>query len=227
MAFGLCVLFTQSASAAAYVFTSAPSSAQGQQTLGFTFTANQDFTITSVGYYDLGGDGFQTDHEIGIYAGDGMVAPGALLVSTDLAAGESGVLGADSFRYQDITPLDVTAGSTYTIAGVSPNYSTLNDAFDYIGPDDMNGFAVSSLITIGPDAARYYYYTPTLVDPSLHYGNYQIYAVNFQGPGLDAVFTRPGSVPEPGAWALMLIGLGLAGGALRARRAVVLASSRR
>ncbi len=89
------------------------------------------------------------------------------------------------------------AGDTYTIAGLSPNISG-NDPWVYGGPSEYAGFSVNPDITIGLNAARYTYGTPTLVDPTGHYGDYQFYAVNFNGP--------VSSIPEPATWAMMLVG---------------------
>lgn len=194
--------------AAAYSFITAPVSFDSQLSLGFTFTANTSFAVTSLGYYDFQEDGFLTAHDIGIFLGDGAAGPGPLLASTTLAAGASGVLGANSFRYQSISPLMLTAGQTYTIAGLSPNASG-NDAWVYGGPLEVTGFSVDPRITIPLNAARFIQPSPggMLADPNTHFGDYQFYAVNFNG--ITAVF-------EPGS--LLMLSTALAGlGALRRR----------
>lgn len=189
----------------AYTFTTAPVSAQGDLSLGFTFTANVNFDVTSLGYYDdqANGNGFLSPHEVGIFAGDGADGPGALLASTTLAAGTSGTLGPNDFRYQAITLLALVAGDTYTIAGVS---GSPVDPWIYGGPSEVTGFAVNPDVTIPVNAARYLYTSAGLVDPPDHYSDYQFYAVNFNGP--------VSSVPEPSTWAMILLGfavLGVAG----------------
>lgn len=202
-------VFTSGAHAAAYSFVSTPTAFDTQLSLGFTFIANVTTTVDSLGYYDLGGDGFLTEHEVGIYLGDGADGPGTLLVSTTLAAGTVESLGADSFRYKSIAPLTLIAGNEYTIAGLSPLLDG-NDAWNYGSAASIIGFAVDPRITIPADAARYTYFPgASLVNPSSHFGDYQVYAVNF------------GLVPEPASWAMMIIGFGLVGTTLRRRSAVV------
>jgi hypothetical protein len=56
----------------------------------------------------------------------------------------------------------------------------------------------------------------TLVDTNTS-GGFNDFAID------DLSFSGPGGVPEPGAWGLMLVGVGLAGAALRGRRSVALA----
>ena len=51
------------ANAAAYSFTTAPISFDTQLSLGFTFTANTNFNVTSLGIFDDQGDGFLTSHD--------------------------------------------------------------------------------------------------------------------------------------------------------------------
>jgi hypothetical protein len=206
LALGGATLLSASAEASvAYTFTSSPISYDTQLSLGFTFTANVNFDVTSLGYYNYLGTGFLTPHEVGIFSGDGGFAAGPLLASTTLASGTSGTLGPNDFRYQAITPLALVAGDTYTIAGFSPNISG-NDPWVYGGPSETTGFSVNPNITIPLNAARYTYDSGVLLDPSSHYADYQFYAVNFNGP--------VSTIPELSTWAMMLCGfagLGLAG----------------
>jgi len=200
---GVTLLSANAEASVAYTFTTSPISYDTQLSLGFTFTANVNFNVTSLGYYNYLGTGFLTPHEVGIFAGDGGVAAGPLLASTTLAAGTSGTLGPNDFRYQTISPLSLVAGDTYTIAGLSPNTSG-NDPWIYGGPGETTGFSVNPDITIPLNAARYLYFPGGLVDPPDHCCDYQFYAVNFTAS----------TVPEPSTWAMILLGfagLGVAG----------------
>ena len=202
-----------SAQTAAYWFATAPLSLDTQLSLGFAFMPVVDITVNSLGYYDDLGDGFLTAHEVGIFLGDGMLGPGPLLASTTLAAGTSGVLGADDFRYNPIAPITLFGGTTYTIAGLSPNTWYTNDLFVAGGPSTYTGFGVDPRITIGPNAARFTYYPGgTLTDPASHFSDYQFYAVDF-GIASDVA-------PEPATITLFAIGLvGLLAAGRRRRRA--------
>src|SRR5262249_41879634 len=78
---------TARAQDAAYSFSTAPTSVQTPLSLGFLFTANQDLTIVSLGYYDDTAEGFVTAHTVGIFD-----STGTLMVSATLDAGADAVL---------------------------------------------------------------------------------------------------------------------------------------
>ena len=87
--------------------------------LGMIFTANQDFTIDELGFYDNGGA--TTPQLVTLYD-----ATGSILASTfvGLAPGDTG------YHWQGITPVGVTAGQTYVVA------QSVNNA--YWGWDNYN-----------------------------------------------------------------------------------------
>ena len=164
-------------------FATSPVSNDTQLSLGFTFTVTAPTVVGGLGYWDQGGDGFLTPHEVGLFLGDGADGPGPLLLSTTLAAGKSGVLvrgGAwgdgtmapSGFRYRQTSALPA---------------ETMGFVFGSL----VAGLDYAKHVYIGPNAAPYAYRTPTLADPSSHFGDYQFYAVNFV------------AVPEP---AMMLVG---------------------
>lgn len=158
-------------------FTDAP------LTLGFVFSANTDFEVTSLGWFSVTADGFQTAHTVGIYD-----STGNLLTSANLAAGTSTTLDG-FFRYQSIAPITLNAGSDYVIAGTSggPLDSwTVNDR--------VSGFMVNPALTIGADAARFSYGTD-LVNPTSHFSDYVVYAgPNLEGNGVVSATPEPASV---------------------------------
>jgi Domain of unknown function (DUF4082) len=156
--------------------------------LGFVFTANTAFNVTSLGWFDGSGAGFQSEHTVGIFD-----AVGNLVTSTTLGTGTGNPISG-SFRYQAITPITLTAGAQYTLAGTSGGALDPWTLSNYV-----SGFAVNPAFTVGPDAARFFY-GPNLVDPESHFSDYLVYA----GPNLDG-----SPVPEPADALLFALGAGM------------------
>jgi hypothetical protein len=166
-----------------YTFTSANQIFTDQPlTLGFTFTTNNAFTVSSLGWFDATGNGFLSPHTVGIFD-----ANGNLLTSTTLSTGASDSLSG-SFRYQSIAPITLQAGNAYTLAG------TTGGALDpWTVNDYVTGLSVNPAFTVGPDAARFTY-GPGLVNPTGHFSDYRIYS----GPNLAG-----SPVPEPASFLLL------------------------
>ncbi len=167
--------------------------------LGFVFSVNNNFNVTSLGWFDECLEGFQSDHYVALYDQD----TGTLLGSTTLAVGNSGTLNG-FFRYQAITPVTLTPGTTYLLAGTTGN----QDA--YTENDDVCGFAVNPDFTIPVNGALFADKTPDsgFVYPTSPFKDYLAYA----GPNLDG-----NAAPEPASLALFSAGiLGLL--ALRRRK---------
>jgi Domain of unknown function (DUF4082) len=161
-------------------------------TLGFVFTANSSFEVDSLGWFDATGQGFSSQHTIGLFD-----SAGTLITSTTLSTGTSESING-GFRYHSITPITLTAGSEYTLAGTSGGPTdrwTVNEQVD--------GFAVSAAFTIGPDAARFSYGTE-LVDPASHFSDYLVYA----GPNLEGQ-ELISATPEPASFLLVAIALSI------------------
>src|SRR5689334_3496981 len=96
----------------AYSFTDAATALDQQLSLGFSFTALNNITVDSLGYYNYTGSGFLTAHTVGIFDSNGD-----LLTSTTLAAGSADPLNA-GFRYHSITPVTLAPGD-YVIAATT------------------------------------------------------------------------------------------------------------
>src|SRR4051812_3854518 len=129
-------------------------------TLGFVFSVNTAFEVSSLGWFNPTADGFQAEHTVGIYDSNGT-----LLASTNLATGRATPL-TGMFRYQAITPVTLNAGAEYVLAGTSGgslDHWTINDF--------VSGFTVNPTFTVGPDAARFTYGTG-LVNPTSHFSDY-------------------------------------------------------
>lgn len=78
-------------------------------TLGYSFYLDYDANLIELGFYDALGDGFNEDHEVGIW--DQF---GTLLAS--VVVSNNSRLDA-LFRWEPITPIELIAGVQYTIAG--------------------------------------------------------------------------------------------------------------
>jgi len=71
----------------------------------------QDITVTDLGYIDLGSDGLVASNDVGLYDDIGNL----LSQGTVLSGGASPLIGF--FRYAPITPITLTSGQIYRVAG--------------------------------------------------------------------------------------------------------------
>ena len=170
-------------------------------TLGFEFKANVDLMVTNLGFYDSGQNGLSLSHQVGIFN-----MAGVLLTSTTVyprsrfGPPESSLDGF--FRYEPITPIQLTAGTNYVIAAV------IGDGDDYTffanGTEGTRGFTVDPAITYiknrdiytGTDSGH----SNQLIFPTDTLAGYTA----FFGPNFTA---QP--VPVPAS--LLLLGSGLLG----------------
>ena len=103
-------------------------STNGSWVFSDTFTVNTNSVITQLGYYDNNNTNHDS-HMVGLY--DNV---GTLLASANVAAGEN---YSGNYDWKNISSIALTAGNTYTIAGVSNT-----DLYGYHGVP-----TVSSLFT--------------------------------------------------------------------------------
>jgi hypothetical protein len=167
-------------------------------TLGFEFSVAADTSLTALGVYDAGLDGLESNAMVGLWN-----TSGDLLASTVVGAGTAGTLD-NYFRYAAITPFALTAGvhyivGSYLAGGLASSYNTNQGGSGSVDP----------LVTIHAD--RYSAFDSAFGNPTSSDGLAGAWlGANFQyGDG--------GMVPEPGAWALMILGFGMAGAVLRRR----------
>jgi hypothetical protein len=123
-------------------------------TVGWSFTANNNLFVTSLGFWDQNGNGLEDSHRIGIWS-----AAGSLLTSATVGSGTSGTL-YNGFRYVDLSPFALTAGMRYIIGAEVPR---LGDAYMYspssvttssditfgdgLRSDDQSGFALPNSVS--------------------------------------------------------------------------------
>jgi len=165
----------------------------GPFTLGFNFTTTTSFTLDGLGIYDQDGDGLVDSHDVGLWD-----AGGTLLTSTTVGAGTTGSL-ISGFRFASITPVTITPG-TYNIGAL---FLGCND------PNFFGGDGALSTISGLTFVSGAYASGATLSNPVNPFGA----APAFIGPN----FLVSSAVPEPATWALMLLGFGMAGYAMRKR----------
>lgn len=123
----------------------------GKSAIGFTFVAKTNITVTELGYYDDGGDGLGIDHPVTLFDATGTTR----LAEATVRAGTVDTLRG-KFRYRSITPVNLTAGTTYVLAGYHDSAST-SDVFVY--GTLLEGFITDSRITIASSSSRYLYYS--------------------------------------------------------------------
>jgi hypothetical protein len=98
--------------------------------MGYQFQANSAVTVNSLGAYDMGGDGLNTSHLVGIWD-----LSGNELARTEVLADEASTL-IGHFRYSMLsTALQLTEGQSYVVG-----------AFGYGLGGDAYAYAVSGLV---------------------------------------------------------------------------------
>jgi PEP-CTERM motif len=179
----------------------------GQWDFATAFTVNTDVTLSGLGYYADPETGNVDGNAVAFYqcADTACLTTGTLLASTTV----TNVYAIDGhFRYVTIAPIELTAGVSYEVAGVSnvDNY-TWND------PGFTMNSAISILDTSGQQSRWASLGTPDFLTSS---GNLDI-------PGEDGIWgpnvflgapSFTGSAPEPATWVMMMAGfagLGFAG----------------
>jgi len=165
-------------------------------TIGFSFTALTDATVTGLAYYDRFMDGFQQSHDVGLWT-----AGGTLLASATLAAGTGAPL-MGFFRTISIASVALVAGTQYIVGGTSGQ-----GLDDYTW--DTTGFSQDPRIMFHNDVYAYDGVAGALTFPTLATGATQ--------NGIFGGNIVMSTVPEPGSMILLLTGLvGVA--AVRRRR---------
>jgi len=125
------------------------------QTIGWSFVANDNLVVSSLGFYDISpADDLSQSHMVGLWT-----LTGDLLGSTTVQT-NSALIG--SFRYENITPVNLLAGVTYIIGAeiTSPysDYYTIPGSIttdpeitltDSARNGSSQGFSIPSTLTAG------------------------------------------------------------------------------
>ncbi len=154
-------------------------------TVGWEFTLTAPVTVTSLGFYDVDGDGLLYDHDVAIWDAE----------ANELVAG---VVGNDDpliggFRWVDVTPTLLAAGVYRIGAVISPlGVYTLDD--QYIG-------GATSITTAAPVSHT------GAVGLLGGFGYPETYSPGSRGRFGPNFEFESDAVPEPGAAGLVLMGL--------------------
>ena len=161
--------------------------------LGFEFTPQQTIWVDALGIHDRDGDGLSNAHAVGLW----RVSDQSLIASATVASGTSATL-IDEFRFQSITLVSLSAGTSYRIGAVYPDAD----------PDDL--FWLAPVIAI--DSTLTFVNDTKLEDTSPSVLAYP----NQSAPGFrsTANFTF---VPEPATFGMLLAGLMVLSVAIRRR----------
>ncbi len=99
--------------------------AAANATIGWSFTVGSgSITVSSLGLYDSGGNGLANAHDIAIWT-----SGGTLVTSTTIPSGTGATL-ISGYRYVAITPVTLSAGTTYVIGALYPTQSGDNIIFN-------------------------------------------------------------------------------------------------
>ncbi|MES2754265.1 MAG: PEPxxWA-CTERM sorting domain-containing protein [Pseudomonadota bacterium] len=165
----------------------------GNFTLGFSFTVANDMSISALGAYDDLANGFVAPKTVGLWTN-----AGALLSQVSVTNSNALI---DNFRYAAITPVTVSAGTTYVVG-----------AWQYSGSGDVYSTAPGG--TNPPPGV-------TTIQGRLSDTGSFSFPNQLAGTeayfGANALIGAVPDVPEPATWGLMIMGFGVAGSALRRR----------
>jgi hypothetical protein len=126
--------------------------------LGYQFTANTGVTVTGLGAFDFGQDGFAQPQQVGLWDSSGTLLASTFVSNSDPLQG--------LWRFHPISGVTLTSGANYYVASqggegyvfftnlmVAPQITFIQDAWHYNGdtsnnplafPDQTDGFGVSS-----------------------------------------------------------------------------------
>lgn len=155
--------------------------------LGWEFTVGQPISVTSLGAFDIAGDGHPAGQQVRIYNKtlDTVLTTANI---ADAAVPES--VGGYNVYYQSIAPLALAAGTHYIIAVSNVTASDFMKSASATWASPIN----------------YVQGMATLFDPNLP-TSVGGFAIEDAGPGYFGAEFKFTAVPEPGSLAMMACGL--------------------
>ena len=158
----------------------------GAYNAGFEFSPTTNISVTALGDYFPAGS--TTTQEVGLWDASQNLLASAFVTGPGA--------GTDGFDFTAITPVELTAGVDYFVAGTTQS----DDYAVYLS----GGFGVGPSIDYVIHAEVDY---SLLAFPSNQYSSFDVFGGNFQ-------YSAASTAPEPSTWAMMLLGfagLGFAG----------------
>ena len=186
-----------------------PLPVEARSTVGWQFRTRLPIEVTHLGFYDLGGDGLETSHTVGIWDEEQN------LVATAVVEGGTDSPRRGRFRYATLaSPIlldgahQYVIGATVRTGGDIYPYSDVN--WDLLNSHDRVRVKHRSMEGVfGDDDVL----IPPLTFPTVAHSSGEALAVNFRFTPLAAA---PGpALPEPGVMGVVAAG---AAGLLRRRR---------
>ena len=177
--------------------------------IGWQFSLSDPVNVTSLGWYDQGGNGLNRAHEVGIWQTDTKILVAQAVVPQGLEAPLDG-----QFRWAGLSlPVQLQPGISYSIAGLDIGSGGDAHVWDtQIGccTAHVSGFSVHALVqltagtALGGETHGFGFPTGLIGD-----GRAALMGPNF----------TVSAVPEPQTYIMMLAGLLFIGGLARSRRA--------
>ena len=179
-------------------------------TVGWKFSTSQTMDVSGLGFWDQSNHTLGYSHDVGLWS-----SSGSLLASTTITATSTPVssVGQGQWLFNEITRVTLLPGIYYVGASYGSNDNKDDYAFEVTNIQTAPGVTyISGKGGLGSGLTF-----PTLDNPP--------YSINsYFGANLE--FSPPNTVPEPTSFALLgLGGIGMAIGAYRRRRMVVVGPS--
>jgi hypothetical protein len=171
------------------------------QLYGWYFNTSSAIDVTALGVGDSSGQPLSVSHDVGIFD----VSTQALLGSATVPSGSGGTL-ENGFDYESVSPFELSAGSYVIVMTMPAMNADVQSIFNTSETTSAPVTYVNSAFDAGSSLA--------FPDPASE----GAFAQGLFGPN----FIFNSAVPEPATWAMLLVGLGGLGVALRGRRGTAL-----